>query len=124
MATCQIGNKVFQLWQVIAGVIGGVLLLIGAAWGMLEADDRWNQKFFCNDNQEDISEIEADVAMLANSIQKQDARNDYEFWKRQVYVIEEQVRRYPNNNQLRQQLQEAKENLREAQERYLELKSR
>lgn len=124
MATCQIGNKIFQLWQVIAGVISGVLLLVGSAWGVLEAEDRWNQIPICTENAKEVDDLELDMAAMQKSIQRQDARNDLEFWKREVFFLKEQLRKYPNDRDIHQQLQEALENYKDAKTFYEELKKR
>jgi hypothetical protein len=45
--TVNIGSKTITVTQLVVAIVVGVFALGGGFWGMLEAEDRWNQQPSC-----------------------------------------------------------------------------
>lgn len=73
-------------------------------------------------NKDTIEQVRIDLAAMYKKIVKQDARNDYNFWLKQVAILKEMVAKDPNNAELRAQLRQAEINLNIARDEYNKIK--
>jgi hypothetical protein len=128
MATCKIGAREYALWKVAALAAGVLITIVGSGYGLsqavLTAEDRWNQIDEFETNQREISEINLDVAAMQKNLEKQDARNDCQFWRQQYYLIRKQLQINPNDEELKKQKDEAEWNLKNSCERYEKLRGK
>ena len=126
--TISVAGKSVTITQLVVAIVVAVFAIGGSLFGILQAEDRWNQRFSCIQNAERSDQLEKDfTAGLQQMFYQQNVRFEEQRLQSlydQLGEAKAQLARDPNNQVLRDrvyylidQLEKAKQGLKELHEK-------